>query len=134
MKKLLLTLIASATMLGVTNAQCGGELAQNCVGACAGTSSITYTVTAADVAASPGPNANICISGLSSSLCPNTDAVGSVTLNGKNRGTVDLENGTKSIKAKEGDVIVVNASLTPSNQSNVQCIWLGEVYYGIGLD
>lgn len=115
-------------------AQCAGELAQGCVGACGGTSTISYVITAQDVATSSnGKFATICLSTLANSLCPNTGAAAKVTV-GRKTMNVDLSKGGNTlIRAKAGDVITVSAYLYSTN-FEIYCIWLGELTYGLGLN
>lgn len=133
MKKLFL-FVAMGILSIHSFAQCAGELAQGCVGACGGTSTISYTVTNLDVAKSAtGKFATICLSALSNSLCPNTGAAAKVTV-GRKTMTVDLSKGGNTIlRAKAGDVITVNAYLYSTNLE-IYCIWLGELTYGLGLN
>jgi hypothetical protein len=133
MKKLI-TILSIGLFTINSYAQCAGELAQGCVGACGAPTTISYTVTAADVVKSSGGKyATICLSVLSNSLCPNTGAEATVKV-GRKTMHVDLSNGRNTlIRAKAGDVITVNASLY-STMKEIYCIWLGELTFGLGLN
>lgn len=136
MKKLI-TILTIGLFTFNSYAQCAGELAQGCVGACSDTSKtsyISYTVTASDVAKTPGGKfATICLSVLSNSLCPSTGAEAIVTL-GRKTYKVDLSTtGSILIRAKAGDVINVYASLY-STMKEIYCIWQGELRFGLGLN
>lgn len=134
---LMLGIFAFAGMQQVS-AQCGGTtVLSGCVGdqlvnsACQFSYSASYTVTAADVAASNGKTAAFCLGANSSSLCPNTSAIATVQRNGRGNRSVDLNDGqTMSFRGKAGDVISINVNLVARN-NGVQCFRLGDTQFSM---
>ncbi|MDH3285811.1 MAG: hypothetical protein OEQ13_13850 [Acidobacteriota bacterium] len=93
-----------------------------------------YVVTAADVANSKGQTARFCLQQTGSSLCPNTSAIATVTRNGKNPQTGDLNadggGDVIEVKAKEGDVIQIVVVQQP-RKNGIQCFRQGEVQFAL---
>ncbi len=139
MKKFALLFVFSLLLVNIAAAaspECGTTaVLGGCVGdtdlnpTCVQRYEATYTVTAADVDASPGNNARFCLEPVSSSLCGNTSAIATVSRNGRNAQTADLnDDGQVRINAKEGDVIRVVVEQVP-RKSNIQCFRQGEVVF-----
>lgn len=134
---LVLMILSLAAIGGLYAAQeCGSTaVLSGCVGdtvlvpSCQNSYSATYTVTAADVAASPGKSASFCLVSTSSSLCASTSAIATVTRNGAGAQSADLNDGESiRVRAKEGDVLEVKVEQVARN-NGIACFRQGEIEF-----
>ncbi|MDH3284108.1 MAG: hypothetical protein OEQ13_05165 [Acidobacteriota bacterium] len=118
--------------------ECGSNaVLSGCVGdtvidpTCLNEYSADHVVDADDVAASPGNVAKFCLVTVSTSLCPNTSAIATVTRNGSGAQSVDLNDGeTLNVNAKEGDVLRVTVDQVP-RKNGIQCIRQGDIQFAL---
>jgi len=122
-------LIAAALLLGThigAQAQaslCSAVVATGCVGACGSPTTSTFY---------PTQDAKFNLHATSSSLCQSNVALATVYVNGVSQGTISLSGGGNlTFKAPQGAQVDVYAYISPFTIGNVQCVWLGEVYYEV---
>ena len=130
--------VVVAAGFAVANPECGSTaVVTGCVGGndivseCTQSFEAVYTVTAADVDASPGNIAKFCVRRTATSLCPNTSAIATVSRNGKGTQTVDLNADdveVLTVNAKEGDQIQINVDLQDRN-NGINCFRQGETQF-----
>ncbi len=139
-------MISSAALLSVATSEaaeprCGDFQLMSCVGdgvqSCSATTPYgeRYAVTAADVANSRSSgNAQLCFAVLSSSLCPNTDAIATIAKNGRviYSGSIFDINGFLRVNAKEAELIDISVILQPIPRRHVACVRLGDTFFGLG--
>ncbi len=138
MKRLVFLLVLGVIVAGDASAapECGATIVlQGCVGdnvidpTCVSEYEATHTVTADDVDASPGNVARFCLVTVSSSLCPNTSAVATVTRNGGAAQATHLNGGRQiRLNAREGDTLRVVVEQV-SRHNGVQCILQGDLQF-----
>jgi hypothetical protein len=138
-------MISSAALLSVATSEaaeprCGDFQLMSCVGdqSCSATTPYRerYAVTAADVANSRSSgNAQLCFAVLSSSLCPDTDAIATIAKNGRviySDSIFDI-NGFLRVNAKEAELIDISVILQPiPDPPNTICVRLGDTFFGLG--
>ncbi len=121
--------------------RCGDFQLMSCVGdevqSCSATTPYgeRYAVTAADVANSRSSgNAQLCFAVLSSSLCPDTDAIATIAKNGRviYSGSIFDINGFLRVNAKEAELIDISVILQPIPRPDISCVLLGDTFFGLG--
>lgn len=129
--KTIIAILALAFGLSLaTKGQCGTvTLLSGCVGACGGSYSATYIVTAGDVG--PTGVGVFCLSATSNSLCPSHDAVAVVQRNSNPKRTAILSDGeSMRFKVLAGDVITVTVDAVFVDP-NINCVWFGETHFSL---
>ncbi len=140
-------MISSAALLSVATSEAAKPRCDNfqlvsCVGdevqSCSATTPYgeRYAVSAADVANSRSSgNAQLCFAVLSSTLCPDTDAIATIAKNGRviYSGSVFDINGFLRVNAKEAELIDISVILQPiPDPPNTICVRLGDTFFGLG--
>ena len=142
----ILLAISPAALLSVSASEaaepgCGDFQVMSCVGdgvqSCSETTPFSgrYVVTAADVANSRSSrNAKLCFTLLSTSLCPDTDAIATIAKNGRVifSGSIFDINGFVRVNAKDAQLIDVSVILQPIPDNDSDCFRLGDIFFGLG--